>query len=221
MIALEINQRIIENKDWATLLFLICFIVLAVNKSINASQFGDFLNLPFTKKYVTTYRDTSNLFSRFTISLFFIQVISLSFFVQIILSFYGYTTKTNWITFIQIFTSFSIFILIKFYLEKIIATAFNIEEFIDSFNLKKVNYRSYTGLILLPVVIVLFYNNVNSSVLIGATVLILLLISTYFYITTIKNYQNLILRNIFYFILYLCTLEIGPYYFIYYWITKK
>ncbi|MCD8518719.1 MAG: DUF4271 domain-containing protein, partial [Flavobacterium sp.] len=34
-------------------------------------------------------------------------------------------------------------------------------------------------------------------------------------------YQNLLLRKIFYFILYLCTLEIAPYYFIYNWFTKN
>ena len=37
----------------------------------------------------------------------------------------------------------------------------------------------------------------------------------------IKLYQNLLIRKIFYFILYLCTLEIAPYYFIYNWFTKN
>ena len=221
MIGLEISQRIIENKDWATVLFIFCFIILAANKAINPSQFYDFIKLPFNQKYASTYRDPSNLFSKFTISLFIIQLISMSFLVQIILSFNGYTSKTNWITYIQIFTSLSVFILIKFYLEKIIATTFNMEEFIDSFNLKKVNYRSFTGLMILPIVIFLFYNSVNSLFFFWILIVIILIISTYFYFITVKNYQNLILHNIFYFILYLCTLEIGPYYFLYYWITKK
>ena len=37
---------------------------------------------------------------------------------------------------------------------------------------------------------------------------------------SIKNYQNIIFSKLFYFILYLCALEIAPYYFMYYWFTK-
>ena len=71
MIALQLQERIIENKDWATYLFITCFVVIAVVKTLFETQFNDFLKLPFSKKYVSTYRDTSNLYSVFTISLFF------------------------------------------------------------------------------------------------------------------------------------------------------
>ncbi|WP_395049469.1 DUF4271 domain-containing protein, partial [Flavobacterium sp.] len=40
------------------------------------------------------------------------------------------------------------------------------------------------------------------------------------YLVSIKNYQNIIFSKLFYFILYLCALEIAPYYFMYYWFTK-
>ncbi|RZJ46716.1 MAG: DUF4271 domain-containing protein, partial [Flavobacterium sp.] len=40
-------------------------------------------------------------------------------------------------------------------------------------------------------------------------------------ITPTKTYQNAIIGKLFYFILYLCALEIAPYYFMYYWITKE
>ena len=179
------------------------------------------MRLPFSKKYNSTYKETSNLYSTFTISLFFVQVVTFSFLIQVILSIFNYTTKANWITFIQIFTALTVFILIKFYLEKIIATLFNIEEFLEIFNLKKVVYRTYIGMIFLPIVILLYYNdfltvNIISIflALIGATMM-------YFYFLSILNYQKLILSKIFYFILYLCTLALGPYYFIYHWLTKK
>ena len=42
----------------------------------------------------------------------------------------------------------------------------------------------------------------------------------HYYLVALKLYQNLLLRKIFYFILYLCTLEIAPYYFIYNWFKK-
>lgn len=221
MIALQLQERIIENKDWATYLFIICFVVIAVVKTLFETQFNDFLKLPFSKKYVSTYRDTSNLYSVFTISLFFIQIITFSFFIQIVFSYFNYTTKANWITFIQIFTFLFVFILIKFYIEKIIATVFKIEDFLEIFNLKKVAYRTYIGLIFLPVVILLYYNNFLSATIISIFLVTIAVTMIYFYFLSILNYQKLILGKIFYFILYLCTLELGPYYFIYHWFTKK
>lgn len=221
MIVLELQPRIIENKDWATLLFIVCFIVIAINKSLFEGQFHEFIRLPFSKKYMATYRDSSNLYSSFTISLFFVQLISYSFLIQIILSFLDYTTKDNWITFIQIFTALFVFILIKFYIEKIIANIFSIEDFLEVFNLKKVTFRTYIGLLFLPIVILLYYNNFLSIGIIKVFIVIIGLCMIYFYFLSILNYQKLILSKIFYFILYLCTLEIGPYYFLYHWFTKK
>lgn len=221
MIALQLQERIIENKDWATFLFFLCFIIIAFVKTLYGTQFNEFLRLPFSKKYNSTYRDTSNLYSTFTISLFFVQVISFSFLIQIILSYFNYTTKSNWINYIQIITALTIFILIKFNIEKIIATIFNIEEFLEIFNLKKVVYRTYIGLIFLPIVIMLYYNNFLSINIISVFLVVIVATMVYFYFLSILNYQKLILSKFFYFILYLCTLELGPYYFIYYWFTKK
>lgn len=221
MIVLQLQDRIIENKDWATFLFLLCFVVIAIVKTLFEVQFSEFLRLPFSKKYTSTYKDSSNLYSAFTTSLFFIQLISFSFLIQIILSYFDYTTKDNWITFIQIFTTLFVAILIKFYIEKIVATIFDIEEFLEIFNLKKVTYRTYIGLIFLPIVILLYYNNFLSVGIISTFLVIIGIGMVYFYFLSILAYQKLILSRMFYFILYLCTLEIGPYYLLYHWFTKK
>jgi hypothetical protein len=221
MIALQLQERIIENKDWATFLFLLCFVVIAIVKSLFEVQFSEFLRLPFSKKYTSTYKDTSNLYSTFTISLFFVQLISFSFLIQIVLSYFDFTTKTNWITFIQIFTTLFVAILIKFYIEKIVANIFEIEEFLEIFNLKKVTFRTYIGLIFLPIVILLYYNNFLSVGIISLFLVVIGIAMVYFYFLSILTYQKLILSRIFYFILYLCTLEIGPYYLLYHWFTKN
>jgi hypothetical protein len=57
--------------------------------------------------------------------------------------------KTDWILFIQIFY-FLVFVLSKFLIEKIIGTAFNIEEFVEQFNLQK-SYIEPTSVCLYPV----------------------------------------------------------------------
>lgn len=221
MIETVLQPRIIESKDWATYVFIFSFVMIAITKTAFETRFSEFLRILVSDKYIKVYKDTSHLMSGFTILLFIVQIISFSFFIQLVLDHLGYVSKTDWIIFIRIFTFFGIFVLSKFLIEKIVATIFNIEEFAEQFNLQKVSYRTFIGLILLPINIYLYYNFASSSVLIYITIAIILLINLFSYLVSLKIYQNLVIGKLFYFILYLCALEIAPYYFIYYLITKN
>ena len=220
MIENILHPRITESKDWATVLFVLSFAIIAITKSVFENRFGDFSNLIFSNKYNKVYRDSSHLKSSFTISLFLVQIISLAFFIQISLSYFGHASKTDWILYIQIFTFLTFFVLSKYLIEKIIATSFNIEEFMEQFNLQKVTYRTYIGLIILPLNIILFYYDSFSRNIPLVIITIILIMNILTYLISIKNYQNIIFGKLFYFILYLCALEIAPYYFMYYWFTK-
>ena len=220
MIENVLHPRIVENNEWATALFIVAFATIAVTKSIFANRFADFANLIFSDKFIKVYKDSSHLKSGFTIALFFIQVISIAFFIQLSLAHFGYISKTDWVKFIQIIACLFYFILSKYLIDKIIATSFNMEEFADQFNLQKVIYRTYIGLILLPINVILYYYDVLSKNMILLIIPILLITNTITYIVLIKNNHKIIFSKIFYFILYLCALEIAPYYFIYYWFTK-
>ncbi|TDO84248.1 uncharacterized protein DUF4271 [Flavobacterium chryseum] len=217
----HLHPRIIENKDWATFLFVVAFALVAITKSTYENRFSEFSKLIFSDKYAKIYRDTSNLKGSFIVGLFFVQVLSFSFFIQLTLDIFGYASKTDWILYIQIATFLLYFILGKFLIEKIVATSFNIDEFVSLFNLQKATYRTYIGVLILPINAILFYSdNIPKSVplvIIGIS----LCISLFSYFISIKTYQNVIISKLFYFILYLCALEIAPYYFMYYWITKE
>jgi len=222
MIALELHYRIIANKDWATLIFVITLALIVLAKTAFESRFNDFLRLIVSDKYNKIYRESSHLMSGFNVLLFTVNLVSLSFFIQMILvHFFKYPDKTDWILYVRIFTLLSVFILSKFIVEKIIAATFGIEEIIEQFNLQKVNFRTYAGLLLLPVTIMLFYGDYASKSLLLVIIVTLLIINLLTYLLSLKNYQNLIFGKLFYFILYLCALEIAPYYFIYYLITKN
>lgn len=221
MLEIVLQPRILESKDWATVLFVLCFALIAATKGVFEGRFSDFSRLAYSDKYIKIYRDGGNLMNWFTISLFVVQVISFAFFIQIILSYFDYASKTDWVTYIQIVTLLGVFILSKYLIEKIIATSFNIEEFNEQFNLQKVSYRTYIGLCILPINVILFYNDTPIDLLIYFLIAIILLINIFTYLVSLKIYQNLIIGKLFYFILYLCALEIAPYYFMYYWFTKR
>lgn len=216
-----LNNRTVDNKDWATVLFVLCFALIAMNRALFEVRFSEFIRLGISDKYLKMYKDSGNIQSWFTISMFVVQLISFAFFIQLTLSVFEVTPKTNPITFIQIITLLGVFILSKYLIEKIIATTFSIEEFNEQFNLQKVNYRTYIGMMILPLNLLLFYNDFLSKTLIISILAIILTINIVTYFFSLKNYQNLILDKFFYFILYLCALEIAPYYFMYYWFTKN
>ena len=220
MIDPELQLRIIENKDWATALFVASLLLIAATKSVFENRFSDFTKLIYSDKYMKLYRDNSHLMSGFTIALFVVQIMALAFFVQLFFNSYGLASKSDWMIFVQIFTCITYFILSKFLLDKIIAAAFNIEDFVDQFNLKKVTYRSYIALCILPIDFILFYFDAFPKNIFVVILSIVLIINTLTYLLAIKNYQNAIMSKLFYFILYLCALEIAPYYFMYYWFTK-
>ena len=221
MIQTLFHSRIIENKDWATILFVVSLALIAITKSVFENRFNEFIKLIYSDKYIKIYKDTSQLTSWFNVILFLVQIISFTFFIQIILAHFGIVSKTDGLIYIRIFTLLGVFILSKFIIEKIIATAFNIEEFEELINFYKISYRSYIAICILPINLFLFYNNSasHSSYLLFIGSVILLNLFTY--LISLKNYQNLLFSKMFYFILYLCALEIAPYYFLYYWITKS
>ena len=222
MIAFELHLRILENKDWATLVFVFTIGLLVLAKSTFESRFNDFIRLIVSDKYTKIYKESSHLMSGFNVLLFAVNIVSLSFFIHLVLTiFYNYGDKSDWILFVRILTLLSVFIISKFLIEKIIATTFGIEELIEQFNLQKLNFRTYIGLLLFPISIILFYGDYVTKTLIIVVITTLFIVNLLIYLLSLRNYQNLIFSQLFYFILYLCALEIAPYYFIYYLITKN
>lgn len=221
MIILQLSERVLVNKDWATVLFVLAIALIAINKNVFSVRFNEFIKLGYSDKYNKVYKDTNNLLNWFTISMFFIQLISFSFFILLLLSFFDYTQTDNYITYIQIVTFLFVFVLSKFLIEKIVGTAIDSESLVDQFNLIKTNYRAFLGFILLPVNIVLYYNQTPIKEVFYVILFVFLMYNVFTYYFLVKTYQKMIIGKLFYFILYLCTLEIAPYYFMYYWVTKN
>jgi len=216
---IDFIPRLIRSSDWATLLFIFTFILLTINRNVFAVRFHDYIRLIYSDKYLKIYKDTNNLKSWFTISMFIIQLISYSFFIHIVLSYLNYNTLNSFLDFLKIFNFLTFFILGKYLIEKIISNFFDIEEFVEQYNLIKVNFRTYLGLLVLPVSMFLFYSKLQEINIIYLVLLLVLLTNLIMYGVILKNHQKLISKHIFYFILYLCTLEIAPYLIIYKWLA--
>jgi hypothetical protein len=60
MIEHVLHPRITENKDWATVLFVLAFAIIAITKSVYENVLGLY-EFNFSDKYSKVYRDSSQL----------------------------------------------------------------------------------------------------------------------------------------------------------------
>ena len=90
-----LQPRTMEPRDWATIIFVVALILVAVAKTAFENRFSDFTKLIVSDKYIKIYRDSSQLMTGFNVLLFLVQLVSISFFIQLALSYFGYVLKTD------------------------------------------------------------------------------------------------------------------------------
>jgi len=213
---LEYSLRNIENWDWVTVVLVGIFAILATTRYLYPKIFHEFLSLPLTNKFFKLRGKNYEIKHLFNVLLFAVQVLSISLFIYLYLSITNPTLvrENQWLI-IQIGTGYTVFVLVKFLSEKIIAYIFDIESTINSYLYEKLSYTSLISLLVLigNVVFVFTINPTKNTLISFATVIAwLYLISL---ISSFKRNWTIILRHFFYFILYLCTLEIVPYIILY------
>ncbi|MDC0538982.1 DUF4271 domain-containing protein [Flavobacteriaceae bacterium] len=206
------TNRIIESLDWVTLIMVGCILIIAILKVIYPKRFNDFIRLPVSNNYFLAKGKSEELRHPFSILLFFIQLISISLFVNL---FFLEKGKANVLLFLQILFVVFVFIIVKTSIEKIIGTIFSIEKLIDHYIYEKLSYRNFLSLLLIITNLIFYFSikpDLNTLlILTGILFLVNMLILSYSY----KNYRSLIFSNLFYFLLYICALEISPYLILY------
>jgi hypothetical protein len=199
-----------------TLLLLGTFVILAVTRYAYPRRFREFLLLPLSDKYFKLQGKGYEINHPFNVLLFVVQLISFSLFAYFVVDYFdpAFSKENPWL-FVQIITGLAVFILAKYFLEKIIAHIFNIEGIINAYLYEKLNYASIISLFLL-VVNILFYFAFKPTraflIVISIGLAVVYLISL---ISCFKRNWRVILRDFSYFILYLCALEIAPYIIVY------
>jgi len=207
--------REIISNEWYTTLIVFNFCVLALAKQVNANRFNVFLGVVGNSKYLKLYSRDKKIIDKFDVLLFFNLIISLSIFL-----FLSYSTLVeplffDILLFLKTALALGLLIIIKLYLERLIANLFAINSIIDRYLFQKASYKNFIGLVLLPINIILIFGMHPNSTMLFVIFGVLILINLIGFITTIKSNQKIILHNFFYFILYLCALEIGPYIILY------
>lgn len=191
-------------------------LMLAISKALRPFKFQEFLQLIVTDKYFFLQGKETTLFSWFHFFIVATQVLSISLFLFLgIELFFEKTFSEIDFLFTKVVFAYSLFLVTKIFIEKIIGYVFAIEKEINSYLFQKISYKNLLSLLLLISNILLIYTFPLNKVLwiVFATLVLILHLVFMFYI--LKSKQKIIANNLFYFILYLCALEISPFIILY------
>jgi len=207
-------RNIVPNELF-TVLLVLGLLIVAVAKLAAPKRFDDFIMVLANDKYLKIYSREQKFFDKFDALLFINLILSISIFCFIIYK----QTHDNQIlsadTMLKLTVVISVFILTKVLFERLIGSLFEIDKLIDQYVFQKISFKNYLGLLLLPINALLLYTFQPSLTMLYGVICFLLIINIIGLISSFKAHQSLIKGNLFYFILYLCALEIGPYVILY------
>lgn len=207
--------REVTSYELFTVLMVIGLVFIAIAKLISPKRFDDFMLVLGNSKYLKIYVKEQKFFDKFDALLFINLIISASIFGFLIYDFTIKHTEHSPNIMFKLTVGIGIFILAKVLLERLIGSLFEIDKLIDDYLFQKITYKNYLGVLLLPINALLLFSFSPTLKILYIIIILLLIVNIVGVITTFKAHQSLLKRNLFYFILYLCTLEIAPYIILY------
>ncbi|MDC7997208.1 DUF4271 domain-containing protein [Gilvibacter sediminis] len=207
----QLNLREINSDTWIISLVVGCLVVMSVAAYNYRESFRSFLQLPYTNRYFILSGKHQNTANPFSILLFFVGLIGAGLFAALISAGTQPQKSLGIALFLQMTAGIFAFFSIKMILTRLIGIVFKLENLVQAYVFEKLNFLNLIGLGLLLASVLYYFGPLRNTwvlyVAAGLAGLGYLMGLIYSY----KNNENLIFRNFFYFILYLCALEISPF----------
>ncbi|WP_273275380.1 DUF4271 domain-containing protein [Maribacter polysiphoniae] len=207
-------EAILRNtitNDWITILVVLSLLFLVLAKNVFYSRFLNFIILPFNNKYIFMYNKKEKLMNWFNLFWGLFLIINFSLFIYLALNIImenDHSSKA--LAFPWIIGAVIVYIFLKLGLQLGNGYIFGIKKMITEVLFKKLSYFNYSGMIMFLANIILTYILLASKPVVYVAILLILLVNIIGWITILRNHQKLITSYFFYFILYLCALEIAP-----------
>ncbi|WP_151892535.1 DUF4271 domain-containing protein [Patiriisocius marinistellae] len=217
---MEYADRLITSDNWITLVIMSCIALYTFAKYLYPNRFQEFIRLPLSNKYFLVHGKVDTIIHPFNIILFVAQLLSVSLVIYFFLLWQipEKVIVNKWI-YVQICTLYSVFVFVKFAIEKIIGNILNLESLINSYLYQKLSYRNILGLLFFFIAVISAYFTPLNGISFTIFFVLILVLNGIALFSSYKTHGKIILTNFFYFILYLCALEISPYIILYKVIT--
>ncbi len=218
---MEIITRDLPYQNWITILFVVCFVSLAVAKSFYYQQFVDFISLRGADRYISNRTRGSFFFEPLQLVLLTIQYVGISLLIfTAYCIYYEVNFRDNISVFGLVLLGYSVFEISKFLIERLISYALRFYTRIQPFLYKRLNLKNALGIFALCSSLVFSYHPDIDHKVIYIILSFVVFIYFIFQLWLLRSYRDDFIRFPFYFILYFCTLEIAPYFILYKFIAN-
>ena len=198
-------------NDLYTTIIVVSLAIIVSAKLLNFNRFTDFLRLFGNSNYLRIYFKDHKFLDPFDIVLFINFCINGSLIGILTYRHFVQNLEIDALLFLKLAGILEAGALLKILLELGIGYLFNIPKLFHSYVFQQISFLNFLGVVLLPLNSLLIFGVPNNHTLLVLILVISGLILLIGLIKSIKTHQKLLINNLFYFILYLCTLEIGPY----------
>ncbi len=198
--------REIISNDYLTLILFGSFFILIILKKIDPNVFDQ--NLRFLKK------ESRNNFSKNYFEIKFSEIIYNILFVSnlsLILTFIYINNNFEIVIYVNFFGNLIVFFLLKMLLDLFTGFLFSIKKLMKKYIYLKLVFNNSLGILILFFNFFIAYSNYDITLIFTSLTLIYFIFG---YFMIFFSMKKVIYKNWFYFILYLCTLEIIPYYYL-------
>lgn len=208
---MEAVERIAYSNDWITGLVLLSLLLLVFARDRFYNRFISFVILPFNNKYVVLFNKKGRLLSGFHIMLSVMQWLNLSLYLYLAAAIWQWYSRSDGpMNYAIILGGVLIFSLSKFGLQVLAGYIFNLEKLMQLFLFNKGSYLNFSALILFIFNLFLVYLAPESKTLVIIAFGLTVITNLIGWATLLKSNLKFVTSHFFYFILYLCALEIAP-----------
>ena len=210
--------RDVDSYDWFTISLILVGLGLVFLKLLNKPKYNKYFQLLYTKTYFKAKLKETRYISLFENIAFILANIVAAQLVYIFMMekeapelFFSEAL----LNLLSVFMIISLFFFIKYHFEKLINFCYHNHEFLNMYLFFKQVIWSYAVFLSLPFLIFFIYfpdSNINFLYVTLGVSAVYFIINIFYFLY--KN-RSFAIRNWYYFILYLCALEIAPYYFLY------
>ena len=200
-------RDVISNDSLTILLFGSIFFIIILKK-IDPIIFSQ--NLSFRKKELVNKISTKLWGIKFLEILYNLLFISN---ISILLAFFK-DQNFNLIIYYELFKYVFIFFTSKVLFDVIIGKVFSINRIMKIYVWQKLAYCNSLGIVLLLFNFLIAYTIFDKQYMVSFFIALSILYLIFAYFSIFFSMKKIIFKNWFYFILYLCTLEIIPYYYL-------
>jgi len=198
-------------NDLYTAVIVVSLTIIVSAKLLNFNRFTYLLRLFGNSIYLRIYFKDHKFLDPFDILLFLNFCINGTLTGILTYSHFAQKLEVDALLFIKLGGLLGTWVLLKILLELGIGYVFDIPKLFHSFVFQQVSFLNFLGIVLLPLNSLLIFGAPNHRFLLVSILVISGVILFTGLMKSIKTYQKLLINNFFYFILYLCTLEIGQY----------